>query len=116
VGCGRSRSRLILTAPPAGRFASLCARLRSCARKLAGLAGGGVAAVTLEEFPVEAVLALDIFFASGDRVVLFEDVFDYVDDAVGADARTPAEVADGVVDAGAAGVTLGLESVASDCA
>jgi hypothetical protein len=66
-----SRGRLVLTAPPAGCFASFCARLRSGARELAGLAGGRVAAVAFKEFPVEAVLALDVFFTGRDCVVLF---------------------------------------------
>jgi hypothetical protein len=109
-----SRGRLVLTAPPAGRFASFCARLRSGAGGLAGLAGGCIAAVAFEEFPVEAVLALDVFFAGWDCVVLFEDVFDYVHNAVGADAWTPAEITDGVVDACAASVALRLQSVAGD--
>jgi hypothetical protein len=51
-------------------------------------------------------LTFDVFFAGRDGVVLFEDVFDDVHDAVGADAWAPAEVADGVVDTCAAGVAL----------
>jgi hypothetical protein len=51
-------------------------------------------------------LTICIFFTTWDCVVLLEHIFDHVDDTMGTDARSPAKVADSIIDASAAGVAL----------
>ena len=72
--------------------------------------------VTFVILPVEAVCAVRVGLAAWRLVVLFDNVFDDIFDAVRAQRDPPAEIFDGIVDTLLPGVADGFHCVAGESA
>lgn len=110
-----TRSRgLVEATPPAWRFT----RTRPGVAHFARGGGGGcrrrLGAVTLKEFPVETIATFIVRHTFRHLFVLLDDIVDDAVNLVVADAHPPARVADCIVDALKACVTLRFHGIAAE--